>query len=84
MDKNRLFIEDFVTIIHEKAEELLKEREYYSIKENEVELQYINGQLYTYFDILSTLKLQAQSFEIPVEQINLNKIDEYRYLNFKD
>jgi hypothetical protein len=61
------FVQDVVITIHENIREL-KERQTFADPE---ERSYIDGKLQAYNEMLSTLRLSASEFGIPVSELGL-------------
>jgi hypothetical protein len=74
MENYKFFLQDFIKIFFEEINGLIKE------EKND----FIKGQLFGYYNILTILKQQADIFEINSEELGIEKIDENKLLFCKD
>jgi hypothetical protein len=66
MDKYQNYLRDNILLLIEKIEELKQ-------KEND---DFVNGQLLAYYDVITIFKEQAKLFDIKLEEIGLNSVNE--------
>ena len=74
MENYKFYLQDFIKIFFEEINGLIQE------EKND----FIKGQLFGYYNILTILKQQAGFFEINFEELGIEKIDENELLFCKD
>lgn len=80
-DRNQLYknyLVDIILIYKQKADEALKA---YKVHKTSADKDYYQGQLFSFYDVLTTLKMQANAFKIPEDEIGLNAIQPENYLS---
>ena len=72
MEKYKNYLKDFIHIFFDEINNLLKEGKDDLIK----------GELFGYYNILTILKQQAAIFEIDLDELGINLIDENDLLSY--
>ena len=68
-----LYLRDLGAVLKERAREALKQR-------NTGRTDFESGRLIAYYEVLSTMRTQADAFDLSAEDLNLHDIDPDRDL----